>query len=98
MFQTNFHPRAQLWQARMTRLRAMPRWGWIAILIGIVLPVVVLGAGLLVIALLSGLAVLVVVAVVMTIVNAVRRLFRKPADDGRRNVRIVVHSARVIDP
>ena len=67
-------------------------------MIGIVLPVVVLGAGLLVIALLSGLAVLVVAAVVMTIVNAVRRLFHKPADDGRRNVRIVVHSARVIDP
>jgi hypothetical protein len=91
MFVGFHHPRAQVWQTRLSR---MPRWGWIAVLIGVVLPLVVVGA----VALASGLVVFLAVALVLGVLNAVRRLFHRPADDGRRNVRIVVHSARVIDP
>jgi hypothetical protein len=36
--------------------------------------------------------------VIAFVLNFIRRLFQRPMDDGRRNVKIVVHSARVIDP
>jgi len=97
-FQLGGQPQFAAWQGRMNRLRAMPRWAWVAVMIGVVLPIVVLGAGLLVIALASGLAVLLVVALVLGVRNSLRRLVHKTADDGRRNVKIVVHSARVVDP
>ena len=88
-------PQIQQWQARLARV---PRWGWIAFFIGVVLPVVVVGIGLLVIGLLSGLVVLAAVMAIGFLTAGVRRLLHRPADDGRRNVQIVVRSARVIDP
>lgn len=88
-------PQIQTWQARLAR---MPRWGWIAFFIGVVLPVVVIGVALLVIGVLSGLVVMMAVAAVGLLTAGVRRLLHRPKDDGRRNVQIVVRSARVIDP
>jgi len=90
MFVTN-HPQLNRWQARLAR---MPRWGWIAVIIGIAVPIL----GLLMVAFVSGIIVLAAVMVIAFVLNFIRRLFQRPADDGRRNVKIVVHSARVIDP
>jgi hypothetical protein len=95
MFQTNIYsPQFRQWQSRLARV---PRWGWIAIFIGIVLPLVVLGLGLVAVAVISGLIVFAAVAVIATLVAVVRKLMHRPVDDGRRNV-IVVRSVRVIDP
>ncbi len=67
-------------------------------MVGVVLPLVVLVAGFFLVALVSAVAVFMVVAIIVVITNSVRRLLHGPRDDGRRNVKIVVHSARVMDP
>jgi len=72
----------------------MPRWAWITL----GLPILIVGGILLLLALLAGLVLFTIVGTVKLFVNAIQRLFHRPADDGRRNVRIMVHSARVIDP
>ena len=90
MFVTN-HPQLNRWQARLARI---PRWGWIAIFIGIAIPLL----SLLMVAFVSGIVVFAAVAIIVFILNFIRRLFTRPRSDGRENVRIVVHSARVIDP
>jgi membrane protein YdbS with pleckstrin-like domain len=90
MFVTN-HPQLNRWQARLAR---MPRWGWIAVAIGVALPII----ALLMVAFFSGAIVLAIVALIVFVLNFFRRLFTKPRNAGRENVRIVVHSARVIDP
>jgi hypothetical protein len=87
-------PRLAQWQGWLAR---MPRWVWIALFIGVVIPLIVLGIGLLAVALVSAIVVVTLAGLILFIKNRIRRL-RRPADDGRRNVRIVVHSARVIDP
>lgn len=95
MFYSNLHaPQLQLWHTRLARV---PRWAWIAIFVGIILPLVVLGLGLLAVALASALLLLATIALVVFVRNKIRSLL-PPRDDGRRNVRIVVHSARIIDP
>jgi hypothetical protein len=63
-------------------------------MVGIALPIL----ALLVVAFFSGVIVFAIVAVIVFVLNFVRRLFTRPRNDGRENVRIVVHSARVIDP
>ncbi len=100
MFPAFQNPRMHIWQGRIVRLRTMPRWAWIAVLLGIVVPMVVVVAVLLVIGLASGLLIFLAIAVFLAVANAFRRLLHRPRvlDDGRRNVKIVVHSARVIDP
>jgi len=90
MFVTN-HPQFNRWQARLAR---MPRWGWIAVMIGIALPIL----ALLMVAFFSGIIVFAIVAVIAFVLSFFRRLFTGRRNDGRENVRIVVHSARVIDP
>ncbi|MCL2648483.1 MAG: hypothetical protein FWD61_15995 [Phycisphaerales bacterium] len=72
----------------------MPRWGWIAIGVGVLLPIVVIGL----ISLLVGFVLFTAVGAIISLTAAMRRLFHRPIDDGRRNVRIMVHSARVLDP
>lgn len=90
MFVTN-HPQLLRWQARLAR---MPRWGWIALTIGIALPIV----AVLMVVFVWGAVVFAAIALLAFVVNFFRRLFARPRNDGRENVRIVVHSARVIDP
>jgi membrane protein implicated in regulation of membrane protease activity len=90
MFVTN-HPQINRWQSRLAR---MPRWGWIALAIGVAIPVV----ALLMVMFVWALVVFAAVAVIVFVLNFIRRLFARPRNDGRENVRIVVHSARVIDP
>lgn len=90
MFVTN-HPQISRWQARLAR---MPRWGWMALAIGVAIPVV----ALLMVVFVWGLVVFAAVALFVFVLNFVRRLFHRQRSDGRDNVRIVVHSARVIDP
>jgi hypothetical protein len=98
MIYAPMNPRLQM---ILTRLARLPRWVWVAFFIGVVVPIVVLGASLLLIALLCGMAVAAAGFVVATIVRGLRRLGRPRTvalDAGRRNVRVVVTSARVIDP
>jgi hypothetical protein len=64
----------------------------------VVLPVTVIGIALLIIGLLSGALVLAAVMAIGLLVAGMRRLLHRPANDGRRNVQIVVKSVRVIDP
>jgi hypothetical protein len=90
VFVTN-HPGLNRLQARLSR---MPRWGWLALMIGVAIPLVVI----VMLAFVSGIVVFVAVGVIVLVMNFVRRLFSRRVDDGRRNVQIVVHSARVIDP
>jgi hypothetical protein len=90
MFVTN-HPQINRWQARLAR---MPRWGWVALIVGIAIPVV----ALLMVMFVWALVVFAAVALIVFVLNFIRRLFARPRHDGRENVRIVVHSARVIDP
>lgn len=90
MFVTN-HPQLNRCQARLAR---MPRWGWIALSVGIAIPVVAVLAAMFV----WGVVVFAAVALIAFVLNFFRRLFTKPRNDGRENVRIIVHSARVIDP
>ena len=89
MFVTN-HPQINRWQARLAR---MPRWGWIAIGLAMAIPVL----GILMAVFLSGAVMFGIVIAILFVMGLVRRLFRRRSD-GRENVRIVVHSARVIDP
>jgi len=84
-------PHLQAWHSRLAR---MPRWGWIVI--GV--PIVVIGGAVLLFALLVGLALFAAVGAIRFFTSSVRRMFARPVDDGRRNVRIMVHSARVLDP
>ena len=87
-------------QQAILRLARMPRWFWVAFVLGVGVPVVVLGAGLLVMALLVG-GVLAGVAVVVALVGRTVRRLRSPRTEalGRReNVTISVSSVRVIDP
>jgi hypothetical protein len=73
----------------------MPRWAWIAVLVAMAVPLL----GVLMAVAVSGFVMLVIVAAIVFVLNFVRRLFqRRQRNDGRENVRIVVHSARVIDP
>lgn len=92
------NPRLQLWVARLARL---PRWVWIAFAIGVIVPITVLGASLLAVALVFGAVAALAALFVTTVIRAVRRLRGQRTtslDAGRRNVRVVVASARVIDP
>lgn len=88
------HPRVA---ALAAKLRQIPRWGWIAIGLGVVLPVVVVLGALAAVALASGALVALVVLAIMALLRLFRRV-RGPADDGRRNVRIVVRSVQVRSP
>jgi hypothetical protein len=95
MFYTQFHdPRVTRWQGRLARV---PRWGWIAFGIGVLVPIVLLIIGVIVVGVVTGAIVMAAVLLVGSIMGLIYRLFHK-RDDGRRNVQIVVHSARVIDP
>ena len=87
-------PRVIRWQARLARV---PRWGWIAFGIGILVPLLALAIGVIVVGVLTGAIVMAAVLLVGSIMGLIYRLFHR-RDDGRRNVQIVVHSARVIDP
>ncbi len=91
------NPRFTRWQARLAR---MPRWAWIAFILGAVVPLVAFFAFLFLTAILTGTLVLFAVFAVAGILGLISRLLhrRHSLDDGRRNVKIVVHSARVIDP
>jgi membrane protein implicated in regulation of membrane protease activity len=89
------HPQFNLLQNRLARL---PRWGQIAVRVAILLPLVALVLGIILLALGSGLFVLAAVLLIVAIARILRRLLHRPIDDGRRNVKIVVQSARVIDP
>jgi hypothetical protein len=98
MFHARFQdPRIAKWQGRLARV---PRWAWIAFGIGVLIPIVVLGIAILAVALTTGAIVLAAVLVASGILGVVYKLLnrgrRLPA--GRRDVQIVVHSARVIDP
>jgi uncharacterized membrane protein YdcZ (DUF606 family) len=96
MFYTPFHsPTVSRWQARLARV---PRWAWIAFAIGVIVPVIVLAVAILAIALTTGTIVLLAALLIGAMAAGVSRLLKRPANDGRRNVRIVVSSARVIDP
>src|SRR4051812_14877297 len=90
-------PRIARWQARLSRV---PRWGWIAFMVGAVVPAVALVLFILFTALVTGAIVMAAVLLVGTILSVVWRLMhrRQRLDDGRRNVQIVVRSARAIDP
>lgn len=88
------YPAVAKWQ---TRLAKVPRWGWWAIGIGIVLPIVVILASVFLLAVLSGIAVFVLVMLVVLVRNMLRRAFgRKPAHEIDGN-RIVVRSVRVVE-
>jgi len=99
MIYTQFQdPRIARWQARLARV---PRWGWIAIFVAILVPILILLAGIIAVGLITGGLVLAAVLLVSTVLALVQRLLHRrhrQLDDGRRNVKIVVHSARVIDP
>ena len=113
MFYTQFqHPQIMRWQARLARV---PRWAWIAFFIGVIVPIVVLGASLLLMAVVFGGIALAAALLVGGVVRTARRLGAhrshamtsamsgrpnpsSDSDDGRRNVRVVITSARVIDP
>jgi hypothetical protein len=97
---THFHdPRIARWQTRFARV---PRWAWIAFFIGLALPVLALGIAVLAV----GLATVLIVGAAITLVGLVmgiahrlaNRRQRRDLSAGRRNVQIVVHSARIIDP
>ena len=97
MFQARIHaPQLLRWQARLARV---PRWGWIAFFVGAVLPIVLLFGLALMAAVVTGLIVMIAVLLVSAILGLVWRVLHGGRrDDGRRNVQIVVRSARVIDP
>jgi Kef-type K+ transport system membrane component KefB len=98
VFFAQFHdPRIAKWQGRLARV---PKWAWIAFGIGVLIPIVVLGIAILAVALTTGAIFVLAVAIASAVLGVVYKLLnrgrRLPA--GRRNVQIVVHSARVIDP
>ncbi len=84
------------------RLARVPRWAWILFFVGVLLPIVVLGVAIVAVGLVTGLIVMAAALLVSVILGAVYRLMHRrgmgQVDDGRRNVQIVVRSARVIDP
>jgi len=90
-------PRITRWQARLARV---PRWAWIATAIGVLLPVVVLGIAILAVALTTGAIVLIAALLAAGVLSMAYRLMNRTRrlGDGRKNVQIVVRSARVIDP
>lgn len=87
------NPRGQAWQARLSRI---PRWGWMIIAIAVILPVVVLLASIVALALAGGLIAIGVVLALLFI-RAVFRSLLGPKDDGRRNVKVVVHRDVFVD-
>jgi hypothetical protein len=98
MFYAQFQdPRIVKWQARLARV---PRWAWIAFGIGVLVPIVVLGVAILAVSLAVGATVLVAVLLASGVLGLVYKLLNRGRrlPSGRRNVQIVVHSARVIDP
>lgn len=96
MFHTPFHPpTVTRWQARLARV---PRWAWIAFASGVIVPLVILAVAIIAVALTTGTRVLLAALLIGAVGAGVGRLLKRPVDDGRRNVRIVVSSARVIDP
>jgi hypothetical protein len=97
MFHARLHlPQLAPWQGR---LGLAPRWAWIAFLVGAAIPVAVLAILTLAAAALTGVIVLLAVLPVWAVLGLVSRLLHLfQPDDGRRNVSIVVRSARVIDP
>lgn len=97
MFQARLQgPQIARWQARLARV---PRWGWIAFFAGAVVPVVALAVFVLFTALVTGAIIMGAVLMAGALMGLLQRLVhRRRLDDGRRNVQIVVHSARVIDP
>jgi hypothetical protein len=96
MFQARLHaPQLARWQSRLARL---PRWAWIAFFVGAVVPIVVLVVLTLAAAVLTGVIVMLAVLLVGAVLGTLWRLLHRRRDDGRRNVSIVVHSSRVIDP
>ncbi len=89
-------PSVLKWQARLARV---PRWAWIAFFVGAVVPIFVLIVLALAAAVLTGTIVMLAVLLVGAVIGTLWRLVHlRRHDDGRRNVSIVVHSARVIDP
>ena len=97
MFQARIHaPQLVRWHARLARV---PKWGWIAFIAGAVIPIFVLVVLALAAAVLTGAIVMIAVLLVGAVLTVVWRLLHlRRHDDGRRNVQIVVHSARIIDP
>ena len=97
MFQARIHaPQLARWQARLARV---PKWAWVAFFVGAVIPIFVLVVLALAAAVLTGAIVMIAVLLVGAVLSVVWRLMHgRRHDDGRRNVSIVVSSARVIDP
>jgi len=89
-------PRITRWQARLARV---PRWAWIATGVGVLVPIVILGVAILAVALTTGAIVLVAALLAAGVLSLAYRLTRRRPrlTTGRKNVQIVVHSARVID-
>jgi len=79
------------------RLSRIPRWAWIAFAIGVIVPLVILAVGIIFVAITTGLIVLAAVVVVGGILSLIWRLMHRKPRDGRKNVQIVVRSARIID-
>ena len=80
-------PQISPWMVRLSRI---PRWGWIAIGVGIILPIVILLASVALVAIISGAIVLAVVVLMMALRRLWLRLTGKFRDDGRRNVKVIV--------
>jgi hypothetical protein len=102
MLYTQFHdPRIARWQARLARV---PRWVWIVIFIGMMIPVIALGVAIVAVGLVTVAIVMTALVVVSAVMGIAYRLMHRrqrlaggTSPDGRSNVQIVVHSARVID-
>jgi Kef-type K+ transport system membrane component KefB len=98
LFYARFHdPRIVKWQARLARV---PRWAWIAAGIGFLIPIVALGIVILAVGLATGAIVLAAVLLASATLGLIFKLMNRGRrlEDGRKNVQIVVRSARVIDP
>ena len=91
------HPRLSAWQNRLARV---PRWGWALIGLAVVAPFIILMFTVLFFAVAAGLTALGVVLLLLALRSFWMRLTHRFKDDGRRNVRIVIHHQpenRVID-
>jgi hypothetical protein len=97
MIYTQFHdPRIAKWQGRLARV---PRWAWIAFGVGVLVPLVALAVAILVVAVTTGAIVMAAVLAAGAVLSVIYKLVhRRRLHAGRRNVQIVVRSARVIDP
>ena len=94
MIRIAFHnPKAQAWQRRLSRI---PRWGWVIIGVAVILPIVVLLASIVAVALVAGAIAIAVVMLLLALRGLWLQLIR-PRDDGRRNVRIVVRPGNLVD-